>query len=124
MTLAQWEKQYYPITAEVAAKQGQLVALKHSLRKWQGLVNITAPLELVGQQLVEGDRIDPKALLPIDYKSCALCSIADGECSNCILYEVTGRGCEVEYGEFVEQGDVKPMLSLLEKALAYLRKRK
>jgi hypothetical protein len=127
MSLATWKAEFYPIPARRVSKKN---ALAHSLRKWQGLTKAALRRHGItrnGYQISgEGGRLD------IDSGTCALCGHflkyepGDYECANCPLAIVRGgMRCDHEMAfeesapwcAFSEDGDARPMISWLKKAI-------
>lgn len=133
MSLKTWKKEFYPKEAIDAIKT-ELMATKHSLRKWRGLTK--ANLKKHG--LVQtGDFIHKKnnfiEKLCIDDSSCALCCFnEDSSCEPCILYKVRGKescGSQIKdenqspFDLWKNIGNPTAMIQLLKQAIKKLTMR-
>lgn len=141
MSIASWKKQFYPITAKAAAKQGDLEAAEHSLQKWEGVAakHLAAHgLEKVGSRLQGGG-----SFFYFDGKTCSLCerfydAAVDVEnytgCRTCPLAQTLKRPCTWmnedgsdsfgPYEQWVEDGDPQPMIAALRKTVRRLRRQR
>lgn len=137
MSLATWKKKFYPITAKQAAKKGALAACEHSLNKWQGAM--PASLRKHGAHDAESEILQFGAVtrFVFDDTSCALCILSNnGECSICPIKEVRGSSCDTAtdlersrgkrspFLTMAISGNPRPMITLLKKTLAYIKKQK
>jgi hypothetical protein len=143
MSLASWKAEFYPVpVSRIKTVAG---ALKHSLRKWKGLragaLRRHKVEEYAGYVNQQGGGMSPKSfpMFPIDDSTCALCKIVDKggqwkphDCQQCVLTQVRGGyPCtDVRVGEghspwltFTGDGNPEPMIRLLEKALASLKRK-
>lgn len=137
MSLESWKSVYYPLPASEVKPED---ALAHSLQKWKGLL----PHALKEHDLLLSytacsifEREDPRNYFGINAGSCALCAVHFGnvdrdeedDCSSCPLYKHRGGyACDERillkdsslserlspWKAFSNQGDVLPMLALLE----------
>jgi hypothetical protein len=131
MTLKSWFDEFMPIPASKAHKT-DLEAIEHSLKKWQGLTKANLKkhgLELtIFNNICEIDNSNKKLVINCD--SCALC-LKHTRCHrtlNCSLQAVreNARACDEQtFSETISpwhawgrNGDPKPMIRLLKKALA------
>lgn len=123
MSLREWKKEFYPVSAVELANviPTDLEMLRHVLKKWLGLR--PAAMEKHGLQLVDFNFLsDGVELLPIDGSTCALCEIylnpqGVSRCLGCPLNS-KGLKCTVEYKEFYYNGNPEPMIQLLESAIS------
>ncbi len=120
MSLATWEKEFYPITASKCKKKD---ALDHSILKWTGLLpknrekhGMTIKHKSVGLRRYNYITSEENGELVIRDVSCALCIIFD-DCADCPLLE-----CDFEYKDFLYHKRVRPMLNLLLKTKKELEK--
>jgi hypothetical protein len=119
MSLDSWKKEFYKTPAYEVSKR---FALKHSLRKWRGLLYRNRKkhnVKFSGLEIYDDDDG-----LTIDDESCALCQhYLHKECKKCPL-----GSCSKEYGLALDHRKVVPMIRLLEKAIknqkAYKTKKK
>lgn len=132
MSMKTWKEEFYPVGADEAAKGGNLAAVEHSIKKWEGLTleNLAAhgvrqhedaPYVITGPEgLGPGD-------FPLSMGTCALCEIfalRGRECHGCPLYDVRGAKCfkdgkdEAPYNAFCEEypGRPGPMIEALKAA--------
>lgn len=131
MSLETWEKEFYPKPAEETTKRS---ALAHSLRKWRGLTKENLEKHgcvfEYGEVRSEGDYRE--WYLSISASSCALCHHHyDRErelyytppCATCPLAKALGtadgrdEGCSSPWRAWALNGDPKPMIAALEKAI-------
>lgn len=132
MSIETWKRQFYPVEAETAAKQGAKAATIHSIRKWEGLrpdVLEKHGVSAAGSTLAD-DQGSPG--FAINGETCALCVAflgRDGnDCKRCPLYKARDKrrcdiamiGHEVEspYCAWIDHSDPEPMIAWLGKALA------
>lgn len=114
MSLASWKREFYRISANEVSERH---ALKHSLRKWTGLLYRNKKkhkVSLEGKNLVDDEDHCGQSHFAFDSDSCALCKHhmePSSICSNCPL-----RNCNKQYG-YLMKGRVVPMINLLKKAL-------
>lgn len=134
MSLASWKREFYPITAKQAAKQGDLAAAEHSLKKWEGALPENAKRHGV---IVDGIELlaNGRAFSFVD-KTCALCERhaspppfpAGQECEKCPLGITLGRPCagwdDEPYGAMESDSNPRPMIAALRKTVKRLRGRK
>ena len=122
MSIATWEKQYYPTPAEKCSKAK---ALDHSIRKWTG----ATPAALKHHGLTKGSYCCIKDSRGDDFvfgsKTCSLCCTADCglDTNQCPIYTVTGHGCIGLLNIWAHMGDAKPMLTLLRKVKREMAKK-
>ena len=119
MSLSTWKKEFYPITAIEAAKQGPRAALEHSIKKWEGgaVANCKKHGISIGKGIGKGIIYD----FSFDGESCALCKLFLGDpCEGCPLYIALGHNvCDdprQPYSTFIHTGSVRSMLAALRKA--------
>lgn len=113
MSESTWLAEYYPVPAWQAAGDS-ITAIRHSLKKWEGLTQIS-----LASHGLEYPPID------IDASTCALCkftdAIARGGCEGCPLYELLGDvDCSEDgapYQEYDDSGDPTPMIDALRNTL-------
>lgn len=121
MSLAEWEKVYYP--KEPKKSMTEIEAIKHSIKKWQGLF----PSVLKKYELQKkGKRIyDADSSFFVDDASCALCIKHKG-CRKCSLKQVRSKvSCDSRmpdelnspYHRFTFNSSPRLMLKWLRKAL-------
>ena len=164
---AEWLAKYYPIDAKEfipaeddedtvyffseadelgpmskEQKAQEISALKHSIRKWEGLrpetlreygVYFTAegfPVFISPEEYK--DYIPPaEARLYINSTSCALCVLKAASCEDCsiggylasteeTLAPFGGLNCLEQFGEMVMNKDPEPMISLLNETLKWV----
>lgn len=92
MSLETWKQEFYPITAQEAAKLSMLGAIEHSLRKWTGLTveNLRYhEMRYAGSSIVD----IPGVEFPITDETCSLCqkyvspvTAPLAPCAKCPLY--------------------------------------
>lgn len=138
MSLESWKKEFYPITANEAARKGRLAAAKHSLKKWMGLVPSSLKKHNVEMQqlntLVEcgSDYYDASDKFAFGQHTCSLCELqfevhSRGECRLCPLFQITKMECGdagSPYDEFCNTGSSTEMRAALKKIVAWLGGRK
>lgn len=127
MSLASWKREFYPITAIQAAKTKDPGAIvEHSIRKWEGALP-----ENLRKHGLRKMGIDPEISevsgkrFPINFESCSLCRAylsRRSACRECPIYLMRGHVCAAEYGRWNATGDPKPMLRLLRRTLAWVKK--
>lgn len=132
MSVATWEKLYYPISAAEAAKQGDLAATRHCVRKWEGLsseIRAEHGLKVESKWEDFGYLTDNQETghIFIDITTCALCTRHHWTCEedtdccpNCPIVKAIGRPCFVEYDTFCHTGDAEPMRATLNATLEWL----
>jgi hypothetical protein len=130
MSFRTWELEFYPITAEEAAKGSAKAATIHSIRKWEGLR--PAALKRHGVAFEDNLLSDGIASLGIDSESCALCEKFYGHsadspqnCSKCPLAKARdgvpcdrAMDCEDEDPYSSSSSNPEPMIAWLGKALS------
>lgn len=135
MSMKTWKEKFYPVEAEVAAKDGVLAAVDHSIKKWEGLTQENLKAHGVRQQLhVITTLGNPMANIKspnnfsVNGRTCALCVLfatqGKWECDGCPLYEVRGAKCFKDgvdrspYRAFCEEypGRAEPMIEALKAA--------
>lgn len=127
-----------PMSKEQKAQE--ISALKHSIRKWEGLrpetleeygVYFTAKGSSIFITPEESkDYIPPaEARLYINSTSCALCMLKATRCSNCSIVGMRYDGtelpedeftCEPEFAKMVRNKNPEPMISLLNETLKWV----
>lgn len=130
MGFKEWARKYYPVPAHEVSKED---ALSHSLNKWRGLrptVLKRYGLKLRERSLYSVDEPRELPVLTMGTDTCALCEhyYRYATCADCPLYELLGHRCDARmtfkdsdpangpYIQFVINGDVEPMIKVLEKA--------
>lgn len=144
MSYETWKKIHYATPASVFkvrkkykpdSLEAQLAAAKHALVKWEGLTPDALcehNLRLDWKELINATT--GKVRLGIDSDSCSLCILntagsgpVDPNCSTCAisLYKKGGT-CHGEYVQILsttDNGDVRPMIKLLRRTVAYLERK-
>ncbi len=129
-----------PMSKEQKAQE--ISALKHSIRKWEGLrpetlreyevyycgvLTYVRPKDINPEEFVLG--IAPH--LYIDSTSCALCALKAVSCEDCsivgylasteeMLAPFGGFNCLKQFGKMVKDKDPEPMISLLNETLKWV----
>lgn len=130
MSIETWKRQFYPVEAETAAKQGAKAATIHSIRKWEGLRPDV--LEKHGVSADRSTLADDQGSpgFAINGETCALCvafCVPGAECVRCPLYKARdSTRCDKlmryearsPYGAWINYADPEPMIAWLGKALA------
>lgn len=86
MSLATWKAIFYPEEASAAAERGELAAVEHSIRKWEGATpeNLKAHGLAVDETVLQDDE---GFEFNFDSDSCALCVFDQGrngaDCVEC-----------------------------------------
>jgi len=134
MSIETWKQEFYAVEAGILSNDTDVVALRHSIKKWEGLR--PGNLERHGLKVsfkhgrsrikdVEGE------ILQIDSVSCALChkylfSGSMHRCGNCPLSKIRGNvACDVDvdgddispFEAWRKGADPEPMLHWLGEAL-------
>ncbi len=119
MSIESWIEEFYPEKAW-GVKRSDLEALKHSLRKWEGLTKDNAKRHDVNVGCIED-------AVWIDSSSCALCykHMYTSKCRACPIFKSNGVGCACggaadtfvysEWGAWVDDKDPQPMIDILRK---------
>jgi hypothetical protein len=108
MSLASWKREFYRTPPRKVSKA---YALKHSLKKWIGLLPKNRTKHKV--TLRHGTLSDNNnSWLDIDAISCALCYHFEGDCKACPL-----GSCKSEYEKMENNKGVVPMINLLKRAV-------
>ena len=140
MTLKTWKDEFYPVPADDPSIETDLQAIKHSLRKWEGLrydnraKHDISSREYMGRNYIH--TLGGLTYLYIDSGTCALCvrHIFTSNCRKCPLYLERGMKCDssvvtgnihknmVEVGrspyqEWTINVNPEPMIELLKAAL-------
>lgn len=127
MSITSWKREFYPITAKQAAKQGALAAAEHSLKKWSGALPGALKRHRgrpFGRNLYFGQEC-----VEFDGNTCALCErYAEEECVGCPLAKTLGgepcsAGWESPYFEMVRNSNPRPMIAALRKTVARLKRK-
>lgn len=134
-----WRREFYPITAlEAAQSKDELVCVKHSLLKWEGLRD--SNLEKYNLEINRYYSIQPKGggidILSISGRTCALCKLHSGEgddedgCCECIIYEKDGASCSglddegrvvlTPWRQWTKDFHPGPMINLLNECMSTL----
>ena len=123
-----WEEEFYPTEAYICSKRN---AAAHSLRKWIGLTKKNlAKHNLCKAEGILAVKRDPgfgETLMAfwVDGDACALCHhFYDISllpiCKSCPVFKVNkGKSCLGAYEEWAKTGNIRPMLRLLRKAVAW-----
>jgi len=137
MSIETWEQEFYAVEVSVVGNDTDVVLLKHSIKKWEGLQ--TENLERHGLRAsptfysrikdVEG------GIFYINSSSCSLCvrylfskGANDRGCGNCPLSKIRGNvACDVyadadgddpsPFHAWRDRADPEPMLTWLRKSL-------
>lgn len=121
MSIKSWMDEFYPEIVS-GVERTNLEALKHSLRKWEGLTTENMERHDVSiRKLEDGGRG-----LYIDSSSCALCyKHMYLYCTACPIYKSNGVGCQdgvvkdtfvrSEWGIWSDDRNPQPMIDLLRK---------
>jgi hypothetical protein len=142
MSIESWEEEFYPIDASSETIEDDLTAIKHSIRKMEGLR--PESLEKHGMkwnrdeyglyEIVPKDMCDESmGAFVIDSDSCALCNLHE-DCHGCPLFQArSGVRCDRRIPEtetrspwslLVSSEYPEPMLEELHKALLFVLMRK
>lgn len=95
MSLTTWKKEFYPESADKAARRGVGEAIEHSLRKWRGATQENAERHGVSVcRNLPGIRGKYSSLV-FDLSTCALCSLFyDVGCKGCpLVTKRSGKRC-------------------------------
>jgi len=131
MSVKTWIKEFYPVEADSA--EAKAAPIKHSLRKWQGLLRKNlAKHGLTVDNFYNHGLTEPP--IEISGETCALCQTFDkggyNQCRKCPLYQVRKKTpcdevmeseCadkiepEAPFYEFVDTGSPNAMISWLKK---------
>jgi len=135
MSIETWKQEFYAVEAGVLNSAADVVALRHSVKKWEGLrpgnlerhgLKVSSKH---GRSRIQGVK---GANFYIDSASCALCSKYlffsrdDDGCGNCPLSKIRGNVvCDVDvdgddispFKAWRRGADPEPMLHWLRKAL-------
>lgn len=117
MSLTTWKKEFYRTPANKTSKR---YALKHSIKKWTGLLSKNRKKHKI--KLHSGTLRDINGNgLEIDDTSCSLCvhyNFSGVDCSNCPLTSVSDdeHPCHKAYAYFMDTNKIAPMIKLLQKA--------
>ena len=123
MSLESWKAEFYPIEASDVRFTKE--AIRHSLKKWQGLTKEN--LEKHGVVKKGDDRLYDgieKWPFHIDCFSCALCQLfndENNECHECPLNRFLGYSCDEReeiygpYSHWMDSGDPQIMIDALQK---------
>lgn len=111
MSITSWKKEFCPPISKTTPE----TALDHSIKKWKGLSkkNITKhKLNLINGTLFYGKR-----KLEITEENCALCHHfkmdSSPMCGRCPIYKNLATTCILDFEEFRDYGNSKPLLQLL-----------
>lgn len=126
MSLQTWMLEFYPETAEEAAKRGDAAAVEHSLRKWEGLKFENLERHDVGagsRAIYDGSTGQG---FDLGGDNCALCVLHEEQyCCTCPLYKARGGfACDTRDPDedgapwffWTEDHDPEPMIFWLTKA--------
>lgn len=124
MSLASWKKEFYRTPTDKVSKRH---ALKHSIKKWVGLLpkNRRKHRVVLNKTILSDDEYNE---FDIDSTSCSLCKYYFSiGCKHCPVFLVTNNysnPCEREFGIMFETNRVTPMINLLKRAEVEVKKRK
>lgn len=127
MSLASWKAEYYPIDAQEAAAKGDLVAVEHSIRKWEGLT----PENLARHgcaKILRNISDEDRQILQINDSTCSLCvlhykKLNSEPCATCPIFLVHEPCCDWPQSPFtrwVATTSPHPMLRVLNQARDYV----
>ena len=112
MSLASWKREFYKTPANKVSKR---FALKHSLRKWTGLLPKNRKNH--GSRLMYGYLRDKNGyILDIDGSSCALCSHHHSFSNSCPDCPLSHTDCNIAFNEMLNR-KVVPMINLLRREI-------
>lgn len=118
MSLKTWKAEFYPTPCNSVVTSTS--AIRHSLRKWQGLTpeNLEKHGCCISQEHADlVDKEDPEEWLGINGSSCSLCSFYEELCSRCDLTKHTrGKDCMAAGSAWMtwrEEENPQPMIDLL-----------
>jgi len=123
MSLASWKEESYPVPACEVQEED---ALAHALRKFLGLTK--KALRKHGLKRLDKWILADDGAFQVDSDTCALCIFfgCGRSCPDCPLSIVRGgRRCDLKlagerkppYAAFIEDGDARPMISWLKRAI-------
>jgi len=130
MTIETWKQKFYAAEASVVGNDTDVVALRHSIKKWEGLR--PGNLERHGLRVDCARIVDVGGVnFHINSESCALCRKyiffnEQASCVPCPLYKVRGGvACDKDvdgddpspFDTWRDRADPEPMLHWLRKAL-------
>ena len=140
MSISTWKKEFYPVDAHMpAASRTILTALRHSLRKWEGLrsFNLTRHHLHLSADYYSLLDWDSNSEFDVDSSTCALCCCCerlaknDDKCGVCPLTLLRGVPCDAtkdgrplyfDYNDtpYGQLGDKGPgaMIRLIKRAIA------
>jgi hypothetical protein len=129
VSMKTWRAEFYPITANQAAKRGPLAAAKHSLQKWLGTRK--AALKRHGVELGCRRVVGKGVGLDLDSATCALCRYSDSAvmdqpnyfCDVCPYKITNGFRCESAYLS-ATNGEPADLIDGLRKTVKMLEREK
>ena len=120
MSIATWKKKFYPINANNILLNTDAKMLKHSIKKWEGLLAKNLRQHTMSHSAGSGEihQTDSFAVFPITGGTCALCcEYYNGifnECTQCPIFKyLKTRICSKEFNRWRNHNDPNPMLNLL-----------
>jgi len=131
MSLTSWKKEFYSNIPDNGAGMTAKQAIKHSVKKWTGLLKKNLNKHQMYQEegvIYDGD----SNTFYIDDSSCALCEKyityiearmgqPNTVCRKCPLYKSLGKECAVgasaPYNKWLSNGNATAMLKALQKLL-------
>ena len=133
MSLKEWEMKFYPKSAAQIVAEGatEEELLEHALLKWKGLRK--EEREAYGLQLSSRllyEESNTYADFFVDGHSCSLCEAYNSSCFKCpigqflphrLRLQEEEEACLYEYWKLLHKGDPEPMISLLERVLAWVK---
>ncbi len=123
MSIKSWKQEFYPITAEQAARKGDLAAIDHAYLKFRG--TFPSNLKRHGCEKWKCRVLFDDLEFCFGHTTCALCVRNTGpafdmpDCYRCPLFVSGGIECsqdESAYREWEESNDPRPMLKALRAA--------
>lgn len=138
MGIKTWMKEFYPVPASTFQRESNktdnkevLKAVKHSLKKWEGLTAKNLAKHNCNYAL-DVCRVEDRSRnnqFGIDCDTCALCFYYHNDCRDCILFKIRKCGCDelkggeenTPYSSLTYDADPKPMIALLRKALKHVQ---
>lgn len=132
MSLKSWKEEFCPDDAVVAAKESDLAATEHCIKKWAGVSkealaahNMTKVSMRTCIQEIGAEKATAENAFWFDTESCALCQRIDNDgeiiCADCIIYTATGGVCDDgPYADWHMSGKPTAMQNLLAITREYL----
>lgn len=127
MSIESWKAEFY---SEPADEVPELLALAHSLKKWEGLREANLARHDLARCLKDLLGANSRTFT-VNGKTCALCHLYmdvcanDDACAECPLRKVRGRPCDLSrrptesspYEAYLFSGDPEPMIRLIKRAI-------